>query len=490
MKRIVAYLLGALMLVNILAGCTSGETPDADDSPDDGASASAEPASEDTVPEGLTYTYTQEMLDWATALKSEYDGVTLNLAGYAHPTLEAIKPLIPDFEALTGMTIVTSETDLAKAHDKVVLDFNSPASTYDVLMVPDSNAPEYIDLGFLEPLNDYIDNKKAVSTEEWFDVEDIAFAYRDLYMDIASEKLYAIPQAGETGILFYRQDIFEEYDLDVPTNTDEMLTLAKEITNMNLQIDGKQLYGVSFRGRPSLGGANWLFQVYAYSFGGQIVDPTNDVTPTVNSEECAAAVSWLSEMCKVGVPGIAAFDPNDAINQFKNGMAAMCLEASVFGADVEDPEQSVVAGKTGYAAFPEGPAGSYNAVFGIAFGISSKSANKDAAWAFIEWMTGKGNQMIYLENNGPVARDSGLADADLQAKYPFYQAILEANGQASDLAGKGLRPTPKIQIALQYINAYAVNVSAALSGEVTPEKAVESLQVDMEKIAKDADLME
>ena len=219
------------------------------------------------------------------------------------------------------------------------------------------------------------------------------------------------------------------------------------------------------------------------------MDPSNDVTPTVNSKECADAVRWLSEMCKVGVPGIAAFDPNDAINQFRNGMAAMCLEASVFGSDTEDPEISTVAGKVGYTGFPAGPAGAYNAVFGIALGISSKSQNKDASWAFIEWMGGRGNQMNYLNNNGPVARDSGLADPELQAKYPFYEAILEANHQASALAEQGLRPTPKILIDLQYINAYSVNVSAALSGEITPEKAVEQLQADMEKIAKDAGML-
>lgn len=435
---------------------------------------------------GLTYQYNQEMLDWAASIKEKHGGESINLAGYAHPTLDAIKPMIPDFEKLTGIKVVVSETDLDKIHDKMVLDMSSGnAGTYDVVMVPDSNAPEYIELGFLESLDDYVANQ-----EPWFDIEDVAFAYRDLYMDINSEKLYAIPQGGETGIFYYRTDIFEKYGFVVPTNTDELLTLATKITEMNLTDNGRRVYGVSFRGRPALGGANWMFQIYAYAFGGQITDPSNDITPTVNSPECAAAVNWMTELSKVGVPGIAAFDPNDAINAYKNGSAAMCLEASVFGSNVEDVAQSLAAGKTGYAAFPGGPGGQYNAVFGIAFGISSKSVNKDASWAFIEWCCSKANQNIYLKNNGPVARDSGLADPELQKQYPFYQAILEAGQDASDLAEKGLRPTPKIVIALQYINAYAVNVSAAMSGEVSSTEAVAKLQADMERIASDAGLMQ
>lgn len=483
-KKTIALILCIMMLLPIF-GCATEKAEQPQTKPAASTNSTTADSTAKAEPVSLDYEYSQEMLDWAADIKAKYEGTTLNLAGYAHTTLDAIKPMIPDFEALTGINVAVSETDLDKIHDKMVLDMTSNSKdSYDVVMVPDSNAPEYIELGFLEPLNDYIANE-----EEWFDVEDIAFAYRDLYMDINSEKLYAIPQGGETGIFYYRTDIFEKYGFEVPTTTEEVLALAKEITDMNLEVDGKRMYGVSFRGRPSLGGANWMFQVYAYSFGGKITDPSNDITPTVNTPEAAAAVNWMTELCKVGVPGIAAFDPNDAINAFKNGSAAMCLEASVFGADVEDPSQSVAAGKTGYSAFPAGPAGQYNAVFGIAFGISSKSNNKDAAWAFIEWCCSKANQHIYLDNNGPVARDSGLSDPDLQAKYPFYQAILDAGQDASDLAKLGMRPTPKILIALQYINAYAVNVSAAMSGEVTPEVAVERLQADMEQIASDANLL-
>ena len=476
MKKLLSLLLVAVMCLSLLAACGNSGGTDAGKESSGGESASAG---------DLDYEYSQEMLDWAANIKKEFDGTTINLAGYAHTTLDAIKPMIPDFEKLTGIKVEVTETDLDKIHDKMVLEMSKgDKSSYDVVMVPDSNAPEYIELGFLEPLNPYLEKQ-----EDWFDYEDIAFAYRDLYMDIESKTLYAIPQGGETGIFYYRKDVFDENGFEVPETTDEALKLAKKITDMNLEVDGQRMYGVSFRGRPSLGGANWMFQVYAYSFGGQITDPKNDITPTVDTPECAAAAQWMHDLCQVAVPGVAAFDPNDAINAYKNGSAAMCFEASVFGADVEDESQSVAAGKTGYTAFPAGPAGQYNAVFGIAYGISSKSANKDAAWAFIEWCCSKGNQMIYLDNNGPVARDSGLSDPELQKKYPFYQAILDAGQDASDLAEKGMRPTPKIVIALQYIEAYAVNVSSCMSNEVTAEEAMKNLQKDMTRIAEDAGLL-
>lgn len=176
LKKYLALTLSLLMVLSLFTAC-EGSSPA--NTPGNSSNSTAANTS------NLTYAYSEDMLSWAAKVRSEYEGTTLNVAGYAHSTLEAIKPMLPDFEALTGIKVEISETDIAKSHDRVVLDFNNPKSTYDIIMVPDSNAPEYIELGFLEPLNDYVDSKKAVSTEDWFDLEDISFAYRDLYMDIS-----------------------------------------------------------------------------------------------------------------------------------------------------------------------------------------------------------------------------------------------------------------------------------------------------------------
>ena len=43
--------------------------------------------------------------------------------------------------------------------------------------------------------------------------------------------LYGIPFSPETSILAYRTDIFDEYDLEVPTTYDELLETAQFITD-------------------------------------------------------------------------------------------------------------------------------------------------------------------------------------------------------------------------------------------------------------------
>lgn len=491
LKRI-SFLLCVAMLAWLIAGCGGSSVSSEYQSQGDGSKPAATSSDNSgSEPQAIQtkFSYTPEMLAWAADVKSKYGGTTLNMATYAHPAIDSIKTMSTDFEALTGIKIVLNETDLAKSHDRVVLDFTSGKYEYDIITLPEPTATEYIELDYLEKLNDYIAGKKDVPTGEWFDINDISYAYQDLFIKLNTDELYAIPFTGENGVLYYRKDIFDKYGFKVPKTTDEILALATEITNMKIVDDGKTMYGISFRGRPSLGGANWLFQVFAHSFGGQIVDPSDDVTPTVNNQGSVDAAAWLTELCKVGVPGIAAFDPYDAVNQFRNGMAAMCLEASTLCPDSENPEISASAGKIGYAAFPAGPAGSYNTCFAHGLGVSAKSGNKDASWAFIQWMTSRENHITYLQNGGAVNRDSALSNPELAAEYPFFQAILDANVQASALANKGFRPTPKTIVMLQYVNSYAVNISAAFSGEVTPEQAIAKLQTDMEQIANDAGLL-
>jgi multiple sugar transport system substrate-binding protein len=71
------------------------------------------------------------------------------------------------------------------------------------------------------------------------------------------------------------------------------------------------------------------------------------------------------------------------------GKAAMIFDSGVFKKNYEDPVKSLVHGKVGYTTLPRGPAGSIPPIFSWSLGIYAKSKQKEAAWLFGQWATGK-----------------------------------------------------------------------------------------------------
>jgi hypothetical protein len=94
-----------------------------------------------------------------------------------------------------------------------------------------------------------------------------------------------------------------------------------------------------------------------------------------------------------GPPGVVnnTFTQSSAL--FAAGGAAMELESSNEISSINDPKTSKVTGKIGVVDFPAGSAGSKSTVLNWGIAMSSFSKNKDAAWKFIEWATGKATQL-------------------------------------------------------------------------------------------------
>ena len=460
----------SLMLVVVLAGCVPAVPSEPSEAPiDTGQYADR---------------YSDELLTWAAEIRDAYAGTTLNMLGFAHPTLNAMKAITAEWEDLTGITVVYDETDLAKVRDKFVLDITSGANSYDLVMTAEVQAPEYWNLGYLEPLDAWLNDEMEVETEAWLDWDDLHPGYTMMFTSVRDGSRYAVPISGEVALLFYRTDIFDELGLAVPATYDEMLATAKFINDQGIVEDGRTVHGISFRGRPALGGGNWIWSIIVFPFGGQIVDLDDQVTPAVlaKKEGAVAAIAWETEIAKHGVPGIASFDPFDAINQYKQGFAAMSIEASVLSPGVLNPDESIVTELTGFAPLPAGPNGSFNQTFAHGVAITASSGNKEAAYAFMQWMLGRANQDLLLENGGAPVRRSAMEDPANQEKWPYIEATLLGLDQAASAYANRYFATPQVEWVLEYLNVWSVNVSRAIAEEISAEEAVENIQSGMEEI--------
>jgi len=144
-------------------------------------------------------------------------------------------------------------------------------------------------------------------------------------------------------------------------------------------------------------------------------------------------LKYFVELCSYGPPGIENFSWPESSDAFLQGKTGIMVETTVFASLCENPEMGVVAGKTGYAKMPKGPAGAFSGVWAGELCGFNDSDNKDAVWATILYFTGKPLYDEYIELGGTTFRISGLMDTQKQKKFPYYQKILDTLKQAATL---------------------------------------------------------
>lgn len=406
-----------------------------------------------------------EVDEWGAEIKSRLGGTTLRLAVASHPSTEAFKQMNGKFQELTGIILELDEQEEGALGQKLLLESTAAQPSYDIIMSYPEAMPTLAGSGYLEPLDDYINDPSK--TPAWFDYEDILQAYRD--MMIFEGPHYAIPFAGETVFLFYRQDLFEKYDYPVPTTMDELLEAAAFFDGLE-----EGLSGISMRTRVGWE-FTYMWSVFIFPFGGEMLDPTM-TTPGLDKPETIASLQYLIDIMEYAPPGVESFSFPEAWDAFMQGKTALMVEASAAAPEVENMEKSVVAGNVGYAPMPAGPAGAYSGVWGWGYGMPAGSPNKEAAYAYIMYMTSKAMQDDYIAAGGIPSRSSYLLDSEKQAENPYFQATLDTLDQAADLLEKGYGVVIPILEWSAFSDILGTEGGMALIGQQTPEEACRRMQ--------------
>ncbi|NJO21936.1 MAG: extracellular solute-binding protein [Sphingomonadales bacterium] len=110
--------------------------------------------------------------------------------------------------------------------------------------------------------------------------------------------------------------------------------------------------------------------------------------PRVADAPAIKTTEVYKEFIDTGPTGGAAFDFGQMMNAFLQGQAAMyCDSISIFG-PAADPTKSKVKDTVGYALHPK--AAKYSGELGgFGMAIPTNSDKKAAAFAFMQWMTAK-----------------------------------------------------------------------------------------------------
>ena len=172
----------------------------------------------------------------------------------------------------------------------------------------------------------------------------------------------------------YRKDVFQKYNVKVPTTLDELEAAAKALNGKAMTDDGQPGYGIVARGKRAAA-TSVVRGLPARRWAAPGSAPT--VSPMFNNEDGIKALELYGRLLRLyGPPGSENNHWYEASSIFSQGKAAMYTDANSLFPVIEDAQKSKVVGKVGYALFPRGPKGQYGstvAVWGLAMPKTSQN---------------------------------------------------------------------------------------------------------------------
>ncbi|MCC7447064.1 MAG: ABC transporter substrate-binding protein [Anaerolineae bacterium] len=324
-----------------------------------------------------------------------------------------------------------------------------------------------VDNDYIVPLDDFIAKSKEPKM-----LDDFFPAFLLNSQDYG--KTWGIPFQRSTPVLYYNKDMFKAAGLDPnapPKNWQEMRDFAKKLTKADGSVWGLEI--------PSDGFPYWLFQGFAIGNGQNLVgDKPNQVI--FNKPEIVEALQYFVDLANkdnVMPKGIIVW--GNTPTDFTSGKAAMIYHTTgsltniLKNAKFEVGVGFLPAGKKGYGA----PTGGGN----IYILKSSPPENQAAAWRWIEYLTSAQTQANWTVATGYIAARKSAWETqtlkDLVAKNPQYAVARDQlQYAAKELTSHQGGDIQKI---------FGKAVQAALTGEKTPQAALDEAQQTADKMLAD-----
>ncbi len=391
----------------------------------------------------------QSAADRAVEAAQQYAGTEITIVWEAG--LQALDPLNfsgPKWKELTGIDVSVVEVPTAEMFTKILQEHRAGTGAYDALNVIPSWMPDLVRAGALEPLDPYVDEYGY--REE---LQEIAPVYRDNQMTVDGT-IYGFPDDGDVFVFYYRKDIFEENGLEPPTTWQEFAEICNQLTEKY----APDMYGGGmFRQNPY---PLFLFQERFRVEGGKFFD-AETMEATVNDDIGVKVLTEMREENKCMPPGVESWGFVENLAAFLAGDTAMTVSwppygrwAAGYGTDEEAlawVPKSQIAGKVGYA-LP--PGGHPQLAAGFSLAVSASSANKEAAYLFIQWLNSKEISLQRVQL--PYAlrdpfRDSHFASEEYKSRWPDAPAYLETlqEGAVSGLLDLSILQTDRYEEALR-----------------------------------------
>ena len=382
-KRVISVLLCAVMVGSMLAGC--GKSSDSGGGDDDKAKSSGK----------------AEDFDW-----KNYEGTTINVMFNEHNYSKAVISKIEEFEDLTGITVEYSSTPESNYFDKLNTSLSSRSGTPDVYMTGAYQVWEYASAGYMEPLEDYINDASKTAADYNYD-DFISATVEPLKWDlvpghaVGEGSQWALPMGWELNNLAYNKKVFEEKGISVPTTTDELLDTAKSLNEFN----GSGSYGIAVRGTREWATIHPGYMSLFATWGGKdfAIEDGKLVCQLDSKEAIEMTDYWVKLIKEAGAPQWSNYTWYEASSDLGAGKAAMLFDATSAGYFQNYEGASDQSGNVAWSTIPL-PEGKTEEdmkanVWIWSLAMNADSKNKDAAWYFIQYFTSP-DYMLYAGTDG------------------------------------------------------------------------------------------
>ena len=437
LKKIPAIVLTAAMC---LAATGCGQSPASSGSAASGATKEAAEAA------GQAETQAAE----TTAEKEPAGEVTLNFWHHysaQSPENETLtKVLIPKFEEENpGIKVNAVSHEWADLHDKILISAKSDTLP-DVARLDSAWVPEYQKMGILVPLN-----------QEMSDFQDVSDGLLESAMTTAQigGDSYGLALNTNTKILYYNTGAFEKAGLKAPATMKEFAEDCKKLSGKNDA--GQQVWGYD---EPGLAG--WNLCPFIWSMGGSLTnEDQTKATGYLNSKETVAAIQMLADLYKD--QAVTGWNSGDIpmTDGFGTGRYMMLLEGPWKVSELAGayPEFEYAT-----APVPAGDGGSISVLGGEDIGMF-KTANKDAAWKFMKFMTGEYAQEE-MAKCGQIPCNKEALESDTVKNADFAPYIEQL---------KTAKSRPTVASWSEIDSELTASVTAVMNGEKTAQEAMDDL---------------
>lgn len=399
-------LLSLVLLASlVLVSCGPQPTPEPTEEPAP-AVEEAEPAEEAEAEEAEAEPAEEEEV-------AEYTPVIMMTRTGAEA--DALRAVAEAYEEATGKHVEVNEQGRAGYFDTLSTRLLAGLPDVDLVFFPSTYVGQFAEAGTLEPLDEYMN----LTDPEELDAEDLLVTYG------YKGSTYALPTDLSAHFLYYRSDLIPE----PPQTWEEVMEIAPKWTQ-SLNPDSPTVYGAGFDALAPEEGPK-IFYTGMWSRGGWIIDEEGNVG--VNSEGAVAHGDMWRQMIDEGLisPETSNLGFGEIMEALGNGTIAMgtpfwnAAYGLILTSDMPEKDNIKITMAPGVK---QEDGSIYRTPFqhGWTLVMNAASENKEEAWKFMVWATGKEGGLVHAKAGGTPARASVLGDPQFAETRPDFALMLES----------------------------------------------------------------
>jgi trehalose/maltose transport system substrate-binding protein len=294
-------------------------------------------------------------------------------------------------------------------HDLLTQKLKNQSSDVDVFFMDVIWPPEFAAAGW------------AMELDDMFTAEERqAFIPGTILANTYQEKVYGVPLFIDSGMLFYRKDLLENYGFTPPLTWAELVLQAERIIDGEAKT-GNEMVGFSGQFKQYEGLVCNMLE-YILSNNGKIMDQNGK--SFIAEENALEAVRFVRDeiIGKAASKGALTYQEPESLDLFIQGRAVFMRNWPYAWNVSNDPAKSRIAGRVGIARLPHFQGGeSYATLGGWQLGISNYSKHKKAAWRFIQFLSSKRIQKFFAIKAGKAPTRTALyQDQEVISANPHF----------------------------------------------------------------------